>query len=538
MAALHRAVAFEEVHGLARGIREHLHLDVARPQHRLLEEHRGVAERAVGLAHGLFERGAKVVLRVDTAHAAPAAARDRLREDREPDLLGLPDELLDVARRRSGLQHGHAGGDRVLLRGDLVAGHLEHVLRRADERDTGLGGRLREFGVLREEAVARVDGVGARLLRDADDLRDIEVRTNGMPRLADLVRLVGLQPVQRVPVLERVDRDRLRADLDGGTERANGDLTAIGNQDLREHASLSDRNPHSERLGIARVVKVTYLFVHVLSVSSLKGGVGKTTVTLGLASAAFARGVRTLVVDLDPQSDVSTGMDIQVAGHLNVADVLASPKEKIVRSAIAPSGWTRSNPSSTIDVMIGSPSAINFDGPHPSIRDIWKLEEALANVEADYELVLIDCAPSLNALTRTAWAASDRVAVVTEPGLFSVAAADRALRAIEEIRRGLSPRLQPLGIIVNRARVQSLEHQFRIKELRDMFGPLVLSPQLPERTSLQQAQGAAKPLHMWPGESAEEMSANFDQLLERVLRTARIGEYANAAPLAIESHVI
>ena len=268
--------------------------------------------------------------------------------------------------------------------------------------------------------------------------------------------------------------------------------------------------------------------MHVLSVSSLKGGVGKTTVTLGLASAAFARGVRTLVVDLDPQSDVSTGMDIQVAGHLNVADVLASPKEKIVRSAIAPSGWARSNPQSTIDVMIGSPSAINFDGPHPSIRDIWKLEEALANVEADYELVLIDCAPSLNALTRTAWAASDRVAVVTEPGLFSVAAADRALRAIEEIRRGLSPRLQPLGIIVNRARVQSLEHQFRIKELRDMFGPLVLSPQLPERTSLQQAQGAAKPLHMWPGESAEEMSRHFDQLLDRILRTARIGEYAGA----------
>lgn len=282
--------------------------------------------------------------------------------------------------------------------------------------------------------------------------------------------------------------------------------------------------------------------MHVLSVSSLKGGVGKTTVTLGLASAAFARGVRTLVVDLDPQSDVSTGMDIQVAGHLNVADVLASPKEKIVRSAIAPSGWSKSNPQATIDVMIGSPAAINFDGPHPSIRDIWKLEEALANVESDYELVLIDCAPSLNALTRTAWAASDRVAVVTEPGLFSVAAADRALRAIEEIRRGLSPRLQPLGIIVNRARVQSLEHQFRIKELRDMFGPLVLSPQLPERTSLQQAQGAAKPLHMWPGESAEEMSEHFDQLLDRVLRTARIGDYANgdapAEPLALEKPAV
>ncbi|MEO7007302.1 MAG: ParA family protein [Terrimesophilobacter sp.] len=263
--------------------------------------------------------------------------------------------------------------------------------------------------------------------------------------------------------------------------------------------------------------------MHVLSVSSLKGGVGKTTVTLGLASAAFSKRLRTLVVDLDPQSDVSTGMDINITGHLNVADVLANPKEKTVRAAIAPSGWTKGR-SGTIDVMIGSPAAINFDGPHPTVREIWKLEEALANVESDYDLVLIDCAPSLNALTRTAWAASDRVAVVTEPGLFSVAAADRALRAIEEIRRGLSPRLQPLGIIVNRTRVQSLEHQFRIKELRDMFGPLVLSPQLPERTSLQQAQGAAKPLHIWPGEAAQEMSQMFDLLLERVMRAAKISD--------------
>lgn len=79
---------------------------------------------------------------------------------------------------------------------------------------------------------------------------------------------------------------------------------------------------------------------------------------------------------------------------------------------------------------------------------------------------------------------------------------------------------------MNRARVQSLEHQFRIKELRDMFGPLVLSPQLPERTSLQQAQGAAKPLHVWPGESAQEMAKNFDQLLERIMRTGKIGPYA------------
>jgi cellulose biosynthesis protein BcsQ len=267
------------------------------------------------------------------------------------------------------------------------------------------------------------------------------------------------------------------------------------------------------------------VLVHVLSISSLKGGVGKTTVTLGLASAAFAANLRTLVVDFDPQSDVSTGLGVDTRNHLSVADVLAHPNLKTVRQAIAPAGWSAPG-HAPIDVMIGSPSAVNFDGPHPTAREVWRLEEALATVETEYDLVLIDCAPSLNALTRTAWAASDRVVVVTEPGLFSVAAADRALRAIEEVRRGLSPRLQPLGLIINRVRSQSLEHQFRIQELRDMFGPLVLQPQLPERTSLQQAQGAAHPVHAWPGEAAADMARNFDQLLNRVSRAGKIGEYA------------
>ncbi len=259
----------------------------------------------------------------------------------------------------------------------------------------------------------------------------------------------------------------------------------------------------------------------VITVSSLKGGVGKTTVSLGLASAALNHGLRTLVVDFDPQADVSTGLDVDLTASASVTDVLSSPTAETVRSAIVPSGWVEvlGGGSGKLDVMVGSPTVMNFYGPHPSARDLWKLEEALAVVEADYDLVIVDCEASINALTRTAWTASDRVLVIAEPSLFGVSAADRVLRAIEDVRREVSPRLQPLGVIVNRVRPKSAEAQFRIKEIKEMVGPLLLSPILPERTSLHQTQGAARPVHSWPTETGLEMAKYFDDILNIVIES-------------------
>ena len=256
--------------------------------------------------------------------------------------------------------------------------------------------------------------------------------------------------------------------------------------------------------------------MHVLSVSSLKGGVGKTTVALGLASAAFARGLRTLVVDLDPQCDATTGLAVAPEFSETVAEVLQSPKTNVVQRAITPSGWGLVG-TGKIDVMIGSPRALNFDTPNPTLRDVWKLEEALSRVEKEYDLVIIDTPPSINGLTRTAWVASDRVLIVSEPSIFSVVAADRAMRAIDELRRGLTPRLQALGVVINRIRLQSKEHEFRANELKQMFGDQLLTVQLEERASLQQAQGAARPIHNWPGENAVEIATIFDEILDAAI---------------------
>lgn len=254
--------------------------------------------------------------------------------------------------------------------------------------------------------------------------------------------------------------------------------------------------------------------MHVLSVSSLKGGVGKTTVALGLASAALNKGLNTLVVDLDPQCDATSGLAASNNNNASVAEVLQSPKLATIQKAIVSSGWHQ---ASKMDVLVGSPRSLLLDNPAPSVSDVWRLEEVLAQLEDDYDLVIIDTPPSINALTRTAWVASDRVLIVSEPALYSVIAADRARRAINEISAKLSPRLRLLGIVVNRLRPASHEHEFRLKELKELFGDQILMPHFEERAAVQQSTGAARPIHAWPAEGAAEIAKGFDWLLTGAL---------------------
>lgn len=256
--------------------------------------------------------------------------------------------------------------------------------------------------------------------------------------------------------------------------------------------------------------------MQVLSVSSLKGGVGKTTISLGLASAAYASGLRTLVVDLDTQCDASTGLGAIGDYDTTVMDVIKRPQHSIVHKAILPATWNKSQPSK-IDVMVGEPLAAAFDTPNPTLRDIWKLEEALSRVEDEYDLVIIDTPPSLNGLTRSAWAASDRVLIVAEPGIFAVSSVRRAMTAVDEVHDQLNHRLALAGVVLNRVNTNFVEHEFRKNELTGLVDEVLLPVTFSERAAIQQAQGAARPIHSWPGESAAEVSAQFDELLSLIL---------------------
>ncbi len=121
-----------------------------------------------------------------------------------------------------------------------------------------------------------------------------------------------------------------------------------------------------------------------------------------------------------------------------------------------------------------------------------------------------------------AWTASNRVLLVAEPGLFSVAGTQRTLRAIELFKTEFAPTLSAAGIVANRVRSGSNEHTYRLAEMKSMFGPLLLSPTIPEQANWQQIQGAAHPIHQWPGESARNASLLFDELLDGLVKRGAV----------------
>ncbi|MFD9894352.1 ParA family protein [Amycolatopsis sp. NPDC059027] len=265
--------------------------------------------------------------------------------------------------------------------------------------------------------------------------------------------------------------------------------------------------------------------MHTVAVLSLKGGVGKTTVALGVASAALRRGTRTLVADLDPQGNATTSLDPPFT-DATLADVLETPQRAVLERAIAPSVW-----SDEVDVLVGAEELEQLNEPDADPRRLENLSRALDELhrapirETPYDLVIIDCPPSLGRLTKSALVAADSALIVTEPTMYAVAGAQRALEAIEKIRKENNPDLRPIGVLVNRLRVRSYEHQFRIAELRENFGPLVMPTAITDRLAVQQAQGACSPIHEWHSPGAQEIALTFNMVLAKILRSSRAGRH-------------
>ena len=219
----------------------------------------------------------------------------------------------------------------------------------------------------------------------------------------------------------------------------------------------------------------------VIAMTNQKGGVGKTTTTRNLARAGQQMGLRVLVIDADPQGNLTDALGAEdlppdVAG---LADALSSRAEATLAEVIVPSIWERVDlvPAGG-DVLESVRDELVVAGAG---RESW-LRRGLEPVLRDYDVVLIDCRPALDQLTLNALTAADVAAIVTNPDLFSANGIARLHATIEAVREHYNPRLRIGGVIINHHEAATtLQTRHWLNELAEAGLPL-LEPAIPRHT--------------------------------------------------------
>ena len=255
-----------------------------------------------------------------------------------------------------------------------------------------------------------------------------------------------------------------------------------------------------------------------VAVANQKGGVGKTTTAVNLATALVAVGKKVLLVDLDPQGNASTGLGISHGRRTTGA------YEVILGAATA----GQATVESSIPGLSVIPSTVDLSGAELDLVDMeqraFRLRNALDGATGAYDYVLIDCPPSLGLLTLNAMVAADALLVPLQCEFYALEGLSHLLRTVERVRASFNPGLEIQGVVLTMFdRRNNLSGQVE-SDVRGHLGDKVYTTVIPRNVKVSEAPSFGKPAliydHNCPGSLAYINLAREVIQRERDLRAA------------------
>ena len=247
----------------------------------------------------------------------------------------------------------------------------------------------------------------------------------------------------------------------------------------------------------------------IFAVANQKGGVGKTTTAVNLSACFAERGVKSLIVDLDPQANATTGVGLDPRQlDASIYDVLLRgvDLEEVIE------------PTSVKDLHI-APSNLDLAGAEIELVAAFsrerKLHEAIGTIEGMYDMIMIDCPPSLGLLTINGLTAADEVMVPIQTEYFALEGLAQLVRNINMVKRSLNQRLELTRVVLTMFDRRTNLSKDVAREVREHYGDKVCHQVIPRTVRISEAPSFGQPITVYDSNSKGAIS--FRALAEEVL---------------------